>query len=357
MQDIADRAGVSRMTVSRALRNHPKISRATTRRVQAIARELGYRANPLVSALMANLRYSRTTTGATHLAFLTSFPSRNGWRETPTFRKYYEGARRRAEQLGYKLDVFWLREPGMTGGAITRILVTRNIQGVLIAPTPEPRMPVDLDWSRFAAVAFGYSMNVPQHLYRVTNHQQHTAILALEKLRSRSYHRIGLCLPSSGNERVDNNWLAGYLLDQHKVPPRHRIPPHLPLKWEQAGFEQWFRKHRPDAILTISHQVRGHLLAEWTDALGLKVPRDLGIAVLDWTGETAGFAGIDQNSEMVGAAAVDLLIEQLYRNERGIPEKSKVVLIDGEWVDGDSARRKGQSTRQTRDASPEAGSA
>ncbi|WP_081721867.1 helix-turn-helix domain-containing protein [Geminisphaera colitermitum] len=56
---IADRAKVSRMTVSRALRNHPSLPRKTCERIQKIATELGCRANPLVSALMAQLRNGR----------------------------------------------------------------------------------------------------------------------------------------------------------------------------------------------------------------------------------------------------------------------------------------------------------
>ena len=48
MRKLAASAGVSHVTVSRALRNDPSISRATTRRIQALARRLGYRPNPLV---------------------------------------------------------------------------------------------------------------------------------------------------------------------------------------------------------------------------------------------------------------------------------------------------------------------
>jgi transcriptional regulator with XRE-family HTH domain len=85
MQEVADRAQVSRMTVSRALRNDPKISLATRERVQQIARDMGYRTNALVSALMSNLRQTRAPSDVTTLAFLTSMPSRSGWREIAAF--------------------------------------------------------------------------------------------------------------------------------------------------------------------------------------------------------------------------------------------------------------------------------
>ena len=46
------------------------------------------------------------------------------------FREQYTGATRRAEELGYKLDHFWLTEPGMTAARATQILRTRNITGL-----------------------------------------------------------------------------------------------------------------------------------------------------------------------------------------------------------------------------------
>lgn len=45
IKDIADRAGVSPSTASRALNDNPRISSATRERVQAIARQLGYHPN------------------------------------------------------------------------------------------------------------------------------------------------------------------------------------------------------------------------------------------------------------------------------------------------------------------------
>ena len=73
MQDIADRVGLSRSAVSLALRNHPSIPEATRERVRQAAAELGYRRNPLVAALMMQLRQPRHRATAT-LALITKFP-------------------------------------------------------------------------------------------------------------------------------------------------------------------------------------------------------------------------------------------------------------------------------------------
>lgn len=56
--DIADRAGVSQATVSRALRGSPLVSRETRKRIEAIARELNYKVDKSAS----NLRTQRSNT-------------------------------------------------------------------------------------------------------------------------------------------------------------------------------------------------------------------------------------------------------------------------------------------------------
>jgi len=44
--------------------------------------------------------------------------------------------------------------------------------------------------------------------------------------------------------------------------------------------------------------------------------------------------GVDQQSEQVGGAAVDLVVNQINNNESGIPMAPKAVLLPGVWVGG-----------------------
>lgn len=336
MQDVANRARVSRMTVSRALRDDPKISLATRQRVQQLAAEMGYRTNALVSALMSNLRQTRSFSDVTTLAFVTSMPTRSGWREIAAFRRYYIGAQKRALQLGYRLDEFWLREKGVSEETLARVLRTRNIPGVMIAPTPDANTTIRLPWDDFAFVAFGYSMNVPP-LYRATNHQHHSILTALRRLRALGYRRIGLCMPAGDNDRVDRGWLSGLLVFQDTIPRRNRVPHLLPRIWTLDSFSAWYHRHKPDAVISISVRQEGKLVKDWLDEIGAAVPAQVGFALLDWSPDSGDVAGIDQNSEQIGMAAVDLLVEQLHRNERGLPSLPKVVYIEGSWRDGPTA--------------------
>ena len=81
LQDIARRAGVSKMTVSLALRGHPHAAAATRDRLRRLAKEMGYRPNPLVVANMTLLRAGRRSAYAGTIAFVGfgESPERSAW--------------------------------------------------------------------------------------------------------------------------------------------------------------------------------------------------------------------------------------------------------------------------------------
>ncbi len=329
MKHVAERAGVSLMTVSRVLRNHPHVSPACRKKVERAVRETGYRANPLVGAWMAHLRTSKARGGLRQtIAFITNDSERHGWKRSLTVRSYFEGADDRANRLGFTLEHFWLGEPGMTPTRMSGILRARGINGILIAPLPLPVISVGLDWASFAPVVFGYSMREPQ-LHRVTNHQIHTMRLAIRKLTESGHRRIGLALELAKDARVDHNWTTGLYPHLNEIRKSDRVPPFLPNQLAESGLVGWYEKHRPDAILGGRQD-----MVQWLRRAGHRVPEDVGFATLEYYSEYGDLAGVDQNSHIIGAAAVDLVIEQLYHNERGIPEKPKVVMIEGEWRNG-----------------------
>ena len=57
LEDIARALNVSKMTVSRAINNHPEISRATRARILATAQKMKYRPNQFARALTTNHSY------------------------------------------------------------------------------------------------------------------------------------------------------------------------------------------------------------------------------------------------------------------------------------------------------------
>ena len=332
MQQIADVVGCSRMAVSLALRNSPKISAATTARIRKVADEMGYRPNPMVSALMTQLRHGRTVKRPTTIAYVTAYPTEDGWRVPGLFTEFHTGVKKRAEALGYKLEEYWLRRPGLSEKRFCDVLYARNVLGLVIAPLPSGGGTLALDWPRFATAAIGYSVTSP-NIHRASNDQYSTIRLAVAELTRLGYRRIGLAMTRDGDERVKNNWSAGMLVEQSLIPMEQRVPVLLADGPFEEAFAAWFSHYRPDVVLTQSWQCRRVL-----KDLGVGVPEDAGIANLGVTAEEPQWAGMNQNAELVGAAALDLVDAQLRRNEYGIPAQQKTVVIPGQWVAGPTVR-------------------
>jgi len=334
MRTIATHAGVSLATVSLALRNHRSLPLATCRRIQVLADELGYRPNPQHAEAMARVRARKHLKWGGTLAFLTGYPTADGWRKhSQVFRDYFIGAHERAHQLGYHIEEIWGKEPGMTGRRLSAVLKARGIRGVLVGPVPQSRGHISLDWSQFAAVAMGYSAWKPA-LPRVAVDHHQCMVLAWRRLWKLGYRRIGFALPSLVNERVNRHWSAVILECQQRIPKSDRIPLFLPKQWEDARFMAWFERYRPDVIISF-----GPGQKELLRRHGCRVPEDVGLVSIMWDSSVKNFAGVRHNGILIGAAAVDLVVGQLQRNETGIPAHPQLVLTPVDWIDGPTVKR------------------
>jgi hypothetical protein len=72
---------------------------------------------------------------------------------------------------------------------------------------------------------------------------------------------------------------------------------------------------------------------------GYDIPGDIGFAHVDLLEGSEPYAGIDQRPAEIGAAAVDIVVGQLNRNELGLPARPRSVTQDGDWVAGPTVRR------------------
>lgn len=330
LQDIAERAGVHRSTVALALRDSPRISPATRTRVQAIAQELGYRPNPLVTALMTARRSGKPLKHVA-LAYVTNYPTRFGWRPAHHDRPdYFPGAEKRAHDFGYKVEHFWLREPGMTPARFGDILLARGIHGLIIGRLPPGEHTLDLAWERFSSVALGLTLHAPP-LHHVTENYFEAAMLALQQCMARGYRRIGFVYSEANDSpRVGTRWVSAFAGYQMLVPVTDRIPVCPGDPATKAGFARWFREHRPDALL-VTH---ARPVLRWLDDLGLAVPREVGLVDLAGDHPELGCAGVHCEAGRIGALAVDTLVGMLHRCERGVKATQQESLLTGEWREG-----------------------
>jgi len=334
MSEIAAEAGVSKMTVSLALRSSHRVSKKRRDHILQIAERMNYRPNPMVQTLMANLRATRAPALNSTLAWITSFESENGWKEHRAAYLYFQGAVQRGEQLGYRIEPVWACAAGMTGKRLTEILRARGIYGILVAPVQKMQRPLDLEWRYFASATVGFSFNSTK-LHRAAANLAEAMTLALSKCREREFRRVGFVTPADTDKRVNHAWLASYLAWQHFIDHEDRLDVLYvgPDERIEDQLKQWVCRNRPEVIISPNRE-----FTDWLPRrLGLKVPEDIGYVCLSRS-ETADhaelFTGINQNESSVGAAAVDLVAAQLQRNEFGLPDNPKIVLIENEWHEG-----------------------
>ncbi len=330
LSDIARQLNVSHTTVSRALRDDRQISKSLRKRVKQTAQEMGYRPDAMLSAL-AQYRRSNTASRITaEIAWINHWPDPKKLRRVYEFDLYWQGAAAEAERCGYRLEEFCLDE-SMTPQRLEKILLARNVPGILIPPWWQGKYPNwgDFRWERFCVVCFGHTIHTPRaHL--VTADQFYDSVLAYESIRKNGYQRIGMVTTVAVGKRL--RFLAGYLFAQSQDGTGQQLSPLLfhdtPGDESQPKLIAWLKKTKPDVIITDQASLRG-ILAR----LGYLVPQDIGLVTTSVVDGSAD-AGIYQNSDEIGRAAIQLLISLIHHNERGIPRVRREVLVEGDWVNG-----------------------
>ncbi|MDF3055918.1 MAG: LacI family transcriptional regulator [Rariglobus sp.] len=319
------------MTVSRALRNDPAISPETTKRVRVAAAKIGYRPNPLISAYGASLRAGHRAKSPPLIAFFTAAATEHGWRKAHYSRGIYDGAEARAVQLGYGLSPIWIAQPGMTERRLDQILRARGVQGVIVG-TMEPLSRVPLDWARFAVAVAGYTLAHPA-FHRVASNHSQTMTLVLRMLAERGYRRIGLALSERTDQRTDHLILGSYRAWQFLQPREEEIAPCYQREPDEEQFVRWLEESRPEVVM-----ITERIMHSWLQKRGLKIPGELGVVLLEPDRMLQGLACIQRDFAAMGAALVDLVVDQLHRNERGVPAVPKIVSVATTWREGRSIR-------------------
>jgi LacI family transcriptional regulator len=343
LSDLASTAGVSKMTVSRALRGEQGIAVKTRAKIQALADKLGYRPDPAVSELMGHLHKSRHT-GLEPLAWLTNYPTPGGWKSNPGTCDMYRGAVEQARRLGYRLEEFSLNTPGMTPKRLSNILYNQGIRGIVLAPLFEHGNIKDFAWEHFATACCGHSLLSPA-LHRVSVDQYDVLRTAWSNLTALGYRRIGLCVSAHDNERIGHRWQAVQLVETESLPETHRVPPMLTDDWNSARFLAWYREHTPDVVLSLMDAHR------WLKAAGIRMPKDCGFALLRMD-DAKGIAGVDHRFGNIGATAVSLVVSELRTNQYGIPPVRKSVSIESLWRDGPTLARRVRDPAKPRKLKP-----
>lgn len=314
MRDIAQEAGVAVSTVSKALRADPSISAVQCQRIKATAERLQYRPDPMVAKLMSHLHHHRRRADPVSIAWIDFWPEHPSGHYASDLAAMFAGAQQRAQELGYGLQLFKAGAQAIRPQRLNKVLAARNQWGIIVPPVPDPAMRMDWDLRGFAAVTIGTSLQQPV-MHRVAANLFQGAMLAFTQLQKTGHKRIGLALSGSLNERTENKWLGAFLAASQFLPKPQRIPPLISKEPKKVG--AWLKSARPDIVLIAEDWMA---TAMGTTPFAWLVPHP-------GRRESAiGYRPADQ-----GRVALELVVSQIHRNERGSPSQPQTVLLDPVW--------------------------
>ncbi|WPJ95098.1 LacI family DNA-binding transcriptional regulator [Coraliomargarita algicola] len=322
LRHLAEVAGVSRMTVSRAFKEDASIKPELRKKILKVAKELGYAPDTMVSELMTSFASRRPINYQETFAAIW-WPER--WQHIDSGHGFeadiYHGLNEGAQLHGRRIDHFVLTKD-MPPRVISRMLEARNIQGVILTPPAAAEIEAPkLDWKKLSAVTIGSSLREPK-FHRAQASHYNAMIQALEILQSRGYKNPCLLVRSDVERRMLRAYTAAFLAWEY--PHKHIWHAATP---SSEGLSNWLKKIEPDVII-----------ADWDPWIDYISTDDkaygfVSLAVRDKNGP---ITGIYQNTARIAKGAIDLLVRARLTHEVGEPLEPLLMLTAGAWIEGSS---------------------
>ena len=267
LSDIAREAGVSKMSVSRAINNLPKISAETRQRVLKVAHRLNYNPNPHARALTTNRSY---LIGIVVPDMMHSF-----------FSEMSRGIESLSKAAGYQnLICNTDEDPTLELNEVSALL--SHTDGLIIATA---LAPTDTKFYRQIIKAGAKIVLVDRYLNGlrcpvVRTDDVMAGLLGAEHLIKLGHRRIGYLCGVRTSNAADR--FLGYkqALKKYKLPFDPALVRVSGFPYEETGYEvvhYWIREgSMPPAVLAFSDPAAIGAMRAATDA-GLRVPEDLAI--------------------------------------------------------------------------------
>lgn len=325
LQDVARKAGVSHMTVSRVVRGEGAVSKATREKVELAIQATGYRPDPVMSALASYRTPERLQRRKLlGLAFLDC----DG---TLFSRDVFEGAKEEALKYGYSVDSYRLEGGFKEARNLSRILYARGQRGLLFGPSDDERDLNGWVWPRFAAVSLGAPVHRP-HLHAVFIDYFDGAWRGYQGLYQHGIERVGLVIRPDLQTRTGHRWYGGAAAAAAAVGKQlwHYTGP-FPLGKE---YKQWIDAHQIEGVLTIH-----------PETLTLCRPQVRYVLFLNnWhSSHIQADAVLSVAPESIGREGVRFIHHLLLRREYGLSTQPRTVTVRGEWIPRVQKNRRPQS--------------
>lgn len=329
LQIIAERTGVSKMTVSRILRNYPNHNPKTREKVLKAAEEIGYKKNPLIAALMTQVRSRKATPFRPAIALIQC--TEEGQEMHKQWQHLRLGVLDEAQFHGFEVETFNINQ-FVTPERMIRVLEARGFHCVIFEPFLASEMDLDVNLDKFAGISTTSSVTHPMDHVAADQHAAMT--LAIQNLKSKGYRRYGFVADRYSETLMQNRRLGAYILSQMTLKKDEKIPVFFQIAEGEAfalQLKSWLEKYRPEVVISTRREMLDAL-----ELLDLKVPGDLAYVCLNLDESSEDIAGINPNWYTVGAIAAKQVMELLIGNYLGAPAHPKITLIQPTWNDGNT---------------------
>ncbi|MCM2678413.1 LacI family DNA-binding transcriptional regulator [Echinimonas agarilytica] len=338
IQDVAERAGVSKMTVSRVLNHDSKVSDTTRAKVMKAVQDMNYRPNISARQLAGSKSY--------FIGLLYDNPSQG------YVSQFLLGALKRCRASGYHLVV-----DECNGGLQDKLKITRDlvnstrVDGVILLPplcdvpeiidilrqsnTPYIRISPDVDLDSSAYVC----MDDYQAAYEMTN-----------ELIKQGHNEIGFVIghPNQGSSRLRyQGFLDAMRSNRISCPPEYIEQGYFTYKSGLQAANKLFALEHPPSAIFASNDDMAAAVTSAAHIHGLKVPEDVSVVGFDdiqisttiWPPLTTIRQPINEMAERA--------IELIYSGKLNEPRKQNRSdyrnVIDFELVKRDSLQPKQKS--------------
>lgn len=327
---IASKCGCSRNTVSLALKKDPRVAAGRAKRILEVAATLGYRPDPKVAQIMSHIA-QRGKVNLSKMAVVVGadFDRPDPWSTGSWRERFYRSMSQRMVEYGYTFDSFWLGQPKMTPARVRQIINHRGIEGLVVFSYASAPAVMDFDFSGFAAAVIGRGLSHPR-LHAVGGNLHNDMDCAVSKAAGLGYRRIGLALPINAATRSLHCWEAAYQFRQFNLKPKERMLPCIYDPRNMHDLKKWLSSQKPDCVIGVTDTYLA------LQKLGFRVPQQIAFATLVQENIVPELAGINLPHDLIASKAVDIVVENLRANRRGLPANPELILYDGTWVDGGS---------------------
>ncbi|MGG5173351.1 LacI family DNA-binding transcriptional regulator [Pseudarthrobacter sp. J1738] len=310
IKDVAERAGLSVATVSRALSGKGNVSAASRERARAAAAELGF---------VASYHASSLASGRTHNVGLM-VPSVHRW----FYSAVIEGASAALLEAGYDLTLYNIGEdPQRRHSVLNDFLLRKRVDAVIavslelnqdeigqLLAVHRPIVGIGGPLPGAATIRiddFAIAEQATHHL--ITLGHSKIAHMTADEVYDQDFRLPGT--RRGGFEKAMND--AGY-----PVRPEWLVSADFTIEGAYATARQFLAsiRERPTAVFAASDEMAIGIIAAARD-FGLRVPEDLSVIGIDGhnLGKLFGLTTIDQDAQGQGALAVQTLLTAVSQRE------------------------------------------